>query len=87
MRPLGYQQLSGISVATALTIPAGAAKALISVETNNVRWRDDGTAPTATVGQLLKTTDPELLYLDGGLGAMQFIPVTSTATVNVTYYG
>ena len=52
MTALGYCQLSGISAATSLSsctngIPSTATFAVIVVETNAVRWRDDGTAPTA----------------------------------------
>ena len=43
---LGYQQITSLSSATGLTVPQGATLALIVPETQNVRWRDDGTNPT-----------------------------------------
>src|SRR5690349_10055841 len=52
---LGYCQLAAISAATSLSacsggIPAGATLAVVAIETAAVRFRDDGVAPTATVG-------------------------------------
>lgn len=84
-KPLGYQQLTP-TAATALTVPSGARIAIITSETQNTRWRDDGTNPTAAVGQLIKTTDPPFLY-DGNLATIKFIETTSAAKVNVCYYG
>lgn len=85
--PLGYQQISAttLAAATALTVPAGANFALIRVEAANVRWRDDGTAPTATVGMLLLDTDAPLEY-SGELSAITFILAASSPILNVAYY-
>ena len=83
--PVGYQQIAAFSTVQTLTPPAGATAALIRVETTSVRWRDDGTAPTASVGQLLLTTDAPFWY-PGVLSALQFIPTSSTSTLDVTYY-
>jgi len=82
---LGYQQLTSITVSTALTVPAGATCALITAEAQNARWRDDGTAPTASVGQLMKTTDSPLFYT-GNLSAFRLINATGGTIVNVSYY-
>ena len=49
--PLGVIQATGLSPSAALSpIPAGATSMVVCVETQGVRWRDDGTAPTASVG-------------------------------------
>ena len=82
---VGYQQIAAFSTLQTLTVPTGATAALIRVETTSVRWRDDGTAPTASVGQLMLTTDQPLWY-PGVLTALQFIPTASTSTLDVTYY-
>lgn len=88
--PLGFGQLSAISTATALpTIPAGAVCAVVAVETNSIRFRDDGTAPTATVGQLVAVGQPLSICeinANPGLTAVQFIPTTGSATIDVSYY-
>ena len=81
---LGYQQITSLSSSTALTVPAGAALALIVPETQNVRWRDDGVAPTASVGMLVPANSS--MSYDGDLKAIRFIAATSGAILNVSYY-
>lgn len=81
---LGYQQITSLSSSTALTVPAGATLALIVPETQNVRWRDDGTAPTASVGMLVPANSS--MSYDGDLKAIRFIAATSGAILNVSYY-
>ena len=81
---LGYQQITSLSSSTALTVPAGATMALIVPETQNVRWRDDGVAPTASVGMLVPA-NASMSY-DGDLKAIRFIAVASGAVLNVSYY-
>lgn len=81
---LGYQQITSLSASTALTVPAGATMALIVAETQAVRWRDDGTAPTATVGMPL-AIGVSLSY-DGDLKAIRFIEQAASAKLNVAYY-
>ena len=53
IRPKGYQRITSLSASTALTVPTGARLALIEAEGVAIRWRDDGTAPTASVGMTL----------------------------------
>lgn len=86
MRQLGYQQITSLSAATALTVPAGTILAMCMPETQAVRWRDDGTSPTATVGYPL-AVGQELRYDAGGLAAVKFIEQTASAKLNVVYYG
>lgn len=82
--PLGYQQFT-LAAATALpSIPLGATEALVVCETQTVRWRDDGTNPTASVGMPL-TANTAFPYT-GNLSAIKFIQTTTTATCNVSYY-
>ncbi len=87
---LGYAQLTGMSAATtfasaSVTIPAGTTHILMRAETQNVRWRDDGVAPTGTVGNLLATGDGAFLY-GGPASKLQFIQATSGAILNVSFY-
>lgn len=86
MIPNGYEQLTSLSSATGLTPPAGARFALIQCETANVRFRDDGTAPTTTVGMLLVAGAAPWLY-SGNLAAIKFIQVAAGAVLDVTFYG
>jgi hypothetical protein len=81
---LGYQQITPLSSATGLTIPQGTTLALIVPETQNVRWRDDGTNPTASVGMPI-FVGASLSY-DGDLSRIRFIESTAGATLNISYY-
>lgn len=87
-KPLGYQQITTLSAAVGLAVPAGAQRALIQAQTQSVRWRDDGTNPSATVGMLLGvTTGPsDYFEYDGNLSAIKFIEAAASAALNVTYY-
>lgn len=82
--PLGYQQITTLTAATKLTVPAGATMAVITAEAQAVRYRDDGVAPTATVGMPVAVGAP--FQYSGTLSAMQFIAQTSGAILNVSYY-
>lgn len=84
--PLGYQQLTSLSASTGLTVPTGAVFAIFAVETQNARWRDDGTAPTSTVGIKITTADSLYEYW-GDLTKLRFIEITASAKLNVSYYG
>ena len=82
--PLGYQQITGapMTAGTGLTVPAGATMALISVSGATMRWRDDGTAPTASVGMPV-VAGQEFQY-SGNLSKIQVIG--SGATLDISYY-
>lgn len=88
----GYQQIVGLAASTALTVPVrdinGIAStptvAVIVPETQGVRWRDDGVAPSATVGMPL-AVGATLIY-DGDLTKIRFFQQAATATLNVSYY-
>ena len=81
---LGYQQITSLSSATGLTVPRGATLALIVPETQNVRWRDDGTSPTASVGMPI-FVGASLSY-DGDFNKIKFIEETASAKLNISYY-
>ena len=89
---IGYQQISTLSSAVGLTVPtvdkSGNKQqptfALIVAETQGVRWRDDGTDPTASVGMPLAAGVP--LQYDGDLTRIKFIEQTASAKLNISYY-
>jgi hypothetical protein len=85
MTSLGYQQFTSLAAAQALTVPSGTAEVLVVCETQNVRWRDDGTDPTASVGMLLQPG--QSLPYTGSLARFKLIQTTASATCNVTYLG
>lgn len=82
--PIGYQQITSLSASAALAVPAGAKAALIVAETQAVRWRDDGTAPTATVGMPLAVGNE--FWYDGDLSTIRFFEQAASAKLNVSYY-
>lgn len=84
--PLGYQQITAPSAATSLTVPTGAKLALIAVSTAPARFRDDGTAPTASIGFPLPAAGPPFVY-SGSLANFQVIQQTSGAVLDILYYG
>ena len=92
-RVCGYQQITSLAASVGLTIPAVDAQGntskpnavLLYPEAQNVRWRADGTAPTATVGMLLPSTATQPFYYDGDLNAIRFIESAASAKLNVVY--
>lgn len=81
---LGYQRITSLSAATSLTVPTGATMAVIVCETQAIRWRDDGTDPTATVGMPLPTGS--YLSYDGDLRRFRAIEQTASAVLHISYY-
>jgi hypothetical protein len=86
--PCGYIQVS-VTTVQSLTIPSACngapTLAVIKAETQAIRYRDDGVAPTATVGQPVAVTDAPILY-EGTISALQFIAQTSGGVVDVLLY-
>lgn len=92
-RCCGYQQITGLGTAQTLTVPTVAPDGtsckpnavLLQVTAQNVRYRDDGVAPTSTVGMVLYTAQHPTYY-DGDLSRLRFIESSASAVLNVTYY-
>lgn len=87
---LGYQQISSLTTATALTVPNGATTAIVQNNGNQpVRWRPDGatTPPTTTTGQRIAVGDRFTLDIGAaGLASSRFIAEAAGAVLDVTYY-
>lgn len=89
---IGYQQITSLSSVAGLTVPAVDKNgnkqqptfALIIAESKDVRWRDDGTDPTASVGMPLAIGVP--LQYDGDLTRIKFIETAASAKINISYY-
>lgn len=84
-KPLGYVQVASFSTLQTLTPPAGATAMVLSVEGNAIRWRDDGTNATASVG--MPVAVGQTFSYSGNMGAFTMIPQTGSATVDIAYYG
>ena len=84
--PLGYTQITSLSSAVGLgTVPTDAIMALISAEAQGVRWRDDGPAPTATVGMPM-AAGQEFQYTVVDFTKIKFIQQASGAILNVAWF-
>lgn len=87
--PLGRVRITvDGTTASGITIPSGVnpTRCLITVETANVRFRDDGTAPTTLLGMIIQKDSQPFSY-EGDLSAIKFISVSSSSIVEVALYG
>lgn len=91
-KPIGYTQITvggaavGLGSGSLGAIPVDTIMALIEVEAAAIRWRDDGTPPTANVGMPLYPNQEFQYSVAGGFSQIQFIAQSGTATLNVTFY-
>jgi hypothetical protein len=93
LAPMGFEQItvsnSSIGFTSTLAYPTGgitADMAQFTIATNAATYRDDGIAPTATVGYPIAVGSS---YMVCGLQAIRqarFIRVSSDGTLNVLYY-
>lgn len=81
-----YEQITVSTTAVGLT-PTGADRfAVVIVEDNPVRYRDDGTAPTSTVGALVKA-DQVIIVCGSAMSRFKAIRQgAADAKLSVTYY-
>lgn len=87
--PTGFCQATVSTAAllsTLCNIPAGTKYALISIDTANIRYRDDGVAPTATVGIQLASSATTPYWYTAQLSALQVIAVSGSPVINVAFY-
>lgn len=88
VKPCGLQQISAATLVTAQSLTAPTLDrvniAMIQAEGGAVKWTDDGTTPTATVG--MRIADGETLPYQGDLSKIQLIRKDAAATVNISYY-
>ncbi len=84
--PKGYEQITDLSTAVSLTVPAGATFAIIEATGGDCRWRDDGVAPTGSVGMPFYSGLNQ--QFAGDISALQFIQQNDAApaVLNVSYY-
>lgn len=86
---IGYTQVAAASTVAAfnLTIPTTSLRptmARIQAEAQDLRYRDDGTDPTATVGMVIKAGTS--LDYDGDLINIRLINGTAGAICNYSLY-
>lgn len=82
----GYQALTP-TAATRLTVPNGAYSAVVSAETNSIRWTaDNDTTPTSTVGMLIAAAGEREFVGPSVLQALQIIDASGASSVKVHYF-
>lgn len=88
MRARGYQQFAAgaVDASTALTVPAGTSVAIFKPAAQAIRFRDDGTAPTAAVGYPVPVGE-EYIYAASSLTQVRVIAQVAGAVLDVLYYG
>lgn len=72
------------STAIGFTPPANSTWCILSIETNSVRWRDDGTNPTASIGVPMVAGE-KILYT-ASLSAIKFIRQSADASLQGACY-
>jgi len=83
----GAQYGLGVAISTALTVPATATIAEITVEGAPIRYTTDGaTAPTSTVGMGPFPIGTTLVFNLVSLAGIRIIQTAATATVDVEYF-
>lgn len=88
---IGHQTISLGASASSLTIPDGAKSALIQIESDNttapvMRFWEDGTLPTTTVGMFRLNGDFLEVTTAQNLVNFRAINVTGTTKLQITYY-
>lgn len=73
------------TIAAASSTSGGPSMVLLQATGQHIRWTDDGTTPTATVGMLLYAGGDPYPFT-GNLAQLQLIQVAATAVLNVSYY-
>ena len=84
-RSAGASQMGlAVGTNTTLTVPTGATVAEICVETAAVRYRDDGTAATSSLG--IPVSVGSCFAYSGPLSALSFTAQSGSPTLDISYY-
>jgi hypothetical protein len=82
---IGVAVTAASGLATVATqVTAGAKQVIVQADGQNVRYRLDGTNPTATVGVLILNGTSQIFNMTDAAAA-KFIQVSATAVINATY--
>lgn len=87
-KPVGYKQITVSTAGVGLSAPTNAKRAVIYVEAQPIRWRDDAVAPTSSVGVLIAAAASFELQSSQSINGFKAIRSGGTdATLNVVFYG
>ncbi len=86
--PISKQEVASLSNATplSLTLPEGAMRARISVETQAIRYFETGDAPTTSSGHPVATGVTFTIEGRKALGGLKLISQAASAKLTITYY-
>lgn len=80
------EEITSLSTAQALTVPAGTVSALITARGQAIRYRYAGT-PTATAGHFVAANGSVEIFGGNQLANLKIIEVTASAAVFISYFG
>lgn len=93
LTPFAYEEIAVSSTAKSFTMATafpdgavGASLAVVTVEDDAVRYRDDGLNPTATVGHLARVNTGLNVCGENSIRRIRMIRQTTDADVHVSYY-
>lgn len=92
LAPMGFETITVSSTAigfTAAQLHANgedAVVAVVSIASNDIRYRDDGTAPTAAVGHPVASASQLTVCGADAMAKFKMIRQSSDATASVSYY-
>lgn len=93
LQPMGFEQItvssSSIGFTSTVAFPAGGPQADLAqftIATSAATYRDDGTAPTATIGYPIAVGNSYSVCGLTAIKAARFIRVSADGTLNVLYY-
>lgn len=92
VKSVGFYQATSIDTAKTLasaigtTVPTTADYCTVQADTQAVRYRDDGTDPTASVGTLLASGGTPTVIRRGQFANAKFISATAGAKLNVEFF-
>ena len=87
-KPVGFEQLAVSNTAVGFaSIPANADKAVMTVEDGTLRYRDDGSNPTSTVGLRVFIAGTIILNSRDSLDNFKAIrEAANNSELNISYY-
>lgn len=92
LQSLGYAQLTNVAIPTLISsalangIPNGTERVTIQPTGQNVRYRDDGQAPTNNTGMRLRA-DRIYEFDVANIASMNVVEEVTGADLNITFYG
>lgn len=84
-KAISHRQITDLSSAVGLQpVPSGTSEVWIQPESQTVRFRSDGSEPTASSGFRLLANN--IMTLDRDFERIRFIQEAASAKLNVTYF-